>query len=472
MINSGVEMQSQGIQEKRGKSIGSFDVVGISVTNPLQFSEMMSAIKTSGIEPLGKNRGKTDPLVILGGEGMVNPLPFAPFGDVIVIGDGEEALLQVSDAWSRTTDLDRNLRLSFIKNLNIPGVFVPTYQSDEPIPAAKLKYNNPRYIPGSAIIRDGNASLVVNKGCRHGHECGFCQYGHTHSFQQRRFSDLKAHMDLLKSKGATQISIISAAASGYFSKDLMTDQKYSISDVIDHAHKLQLQPILSADRPEDISRILEHDMSEKVLLAPEAAPQLRQKVLNKTIKEEVLVGAIHAALDKGVPTISLYGIVGIPGETVEDLKYFSDLAQDTLAYAKSKNIPNPKVNLHFMPLLASPHTPLEMIQMIPWHTFEKKLNTIGESIPVESRSAIQVARGISELAYLMEVLFKRGFQDAGLVTFDYYQELLKDPYADKITLLLQNMAKYHIYIEDLFASKEKHELPNAVTFSGDKRILL
>ncbi|MBI4974185.1 radical SAM protein [Candidatus Roizmanbacteria bacterium] len=470
MANYGVEMQSQGVQEIQGKNIKSFDVIGISVTNPLQFAEMMGAIKTSGIEPLGMHRGNTDPLVILGGEGMVNPLPFAPFGDVIVVGDGEEVLLQVSDAWSRTTGLDRNTRLNFIKNLDIPGVFVSVFLPVEPIPAAKLKYNNQRYIPGSSIIRDGNASLVINKGCQHGSECRFCQYGHTHSFQQRRFSDLVEHMRLFKEHGATQISIISAAASGYFYKEART--KYSVGNIIDEALSLDLQPILSADRPEDIFRILEHETPDKVLLAPEASPQLRESVLKKTIKEEVLLNAIHAALDKGVPTISLYGIVGIPGETEDDLKYFSDLAQDTLTYAKSKNIPNPKVNLHFMPLLASPHTPLETVQMIPWQTFDEKLETIRNIIPEELRSSINIVQGISELAYLMEILFKRGFQDAGLATFEYYQALQHNPNTDKIALLLERMTKYNINFDVLFASKEKRELPNAVTFSNHQNIAI
>ncbi len=84
------------------RPVGDFDVLGISFSTELGYTNMLTALDLAGIPLTATDRTVDHPIVIAGGHSAFNPEPIAEFIDAAVLGDGEQAVLQISDvleAW-------------------------------------------------------------------------------------------------------------------------------------------------------------------------------------------------------------------------------------------------------------------------------------------------------------------------------------------------------------------------------------
>ncbi len=83
--------------------LGSFPVIAFSVSYELEIAGLLEMLDLCGIPPLRADRGSRHPLVIAGGPlTFSNPLPLAPFVDLILLGEGEElihAFLDAAASW-------------------------------------------------------------------------------------------------------------------------------------------------------------------------------------------------------------------------------------------------------------------------------------------------------------------------------------------------------------------------------------
>src|SRR5881409_3928743 len=84
------------------RPVAAFDILGISFSTELGYTNMLTALDLAGIPLLARDRSDGDPIVIAGGHAAFNPEPVADFIDAAVLGDGEQAALRVTDivrAW-------------------------------------------------------------------------------------------------------------------------------------------------------------------------------------------------------------------------------------------------------------------------------------------------------------------------------------------------------------------------------------
>jgi radical SAM superfamily enzyme YgiQ (UPF0313 family) len=87
-----------------------FDILGFSLEYELSYATVLKMLSLSGIPLLSKERTDTCPLVIAGGPSTLNPEPVADFFDAILIGDGEEAVIEISETvnkWKRAARIKR-----------------------------------------------------------------------------------------------------------------------------------------------------------------------------------------------------------------------------------------------------------------------------------------------------------------------------------------------------------------------------
>jgi len=83
-----------------------FDVVGLSLGYELVFTNVLEMLDLGGVGLTTAERSDTDPLVIAGGSIVLNPEPVAEFLDAVVLGEGEDVVLEISDVleslgWNR-----------------------------------------------------------------------------------------------------------------------------------------------------------------------------------------------------------------------------------------------------------------------------------------------------------------------------------------------------------------------------------
>src|SRR5579859_3162941 len=86
------------------RPVREFDVLGVSFSTELGYTNLLTALDLAGIPIFAAERTTADPLVIGGGHAAFNPEPLADFLDAVVLGDGEQAVLAITDliaAWKR-----------------------------------------------------------------------------------------------------------------------------------------------------------------------------------------------------------------------------------------------------------------------------------------------------------------------------------------------------------------------------------
>ena len=192
------------------RALRDFDVLGVSLGYELTYTNLLDMLDLSAVPLTTERRTEDDPLVIAGGSSVLNPEPIAEFLDAVVLGEGEDVVLEISDAlermgWHRRLRPDGEWRRGVARAdalralARIPGVYVPSlyrphYNSDgtfdrlEPLDpevppqitgriAADFEtevHGIRQLVPNIAIVFD-RAQLEVMRGCTRG--CRFCQAG-------------------------------------------------------------------------------------------------------------------------------------------------------------------------------------------------------------------------------------------------------------------------------------------------------
>ncbi|MDR0283682.1 MAG: B12-binding domain-containing radical SAM protein, partial [Propionibacteriaceae bacterium] len=137
------------------RAVRDFDIVGVSLSTELGFTNVLEALDLAGIPLHACDRGEGDPLVIVGGHVATNPEPIADFIDAAVLGDGEQAVLDISELVreAKRTGLNRSetLRsLAMTGRVYVPALYVVTYHDDKTIAAvtpvdAQIPYSVRKY---------------------------------------------------------------------------------------------------------------------------------------------------------------------------------------------------------------------------------------------------------------------------------------------------------------------------------------
>src|SRR5204862_1382973 len=86
-----------------------FDVLGFSLQAELNYSNVVNMLDLAGLPVWQRDRRENDPIVLGGGPCTANPEPLADFFDAFLVGDAEEALPRILDAYrdARARDLSR-----------------------------------------------------------------------------------------------------------------------------------------------------------------------------------------------------------------------------------------------------------------------------------------------------------------------------------------------------------------------------
>jgi radical SAM family uncharacterized protein len=362
--------------------LNKFDVIGFTLQYELTFTNILNILDLSGI-PFCSRERTTHPLVIAGGPVAFNPEPVAAFFDCVVIGEGEEVLLEILEAlknigWKRTT----TNRMEALEALSrIPGVYVPSfYQASydekgrfreiQPIhPAAPqrvtrrvVKDLNSVYFPVEPIVPFAEAvhergMVEVFRGCTRG--CRFCQAGMIYRPVRERNPQLLLQQaeNILKNTGYEEISLVSLSSLDY-------SQLESLLPLLrEKCRELKTGINLPSLRVDSFSVQIAHELpggrKASLTFAPEAGTQRLRNVINKGVTEEDLLEAVRAAFEAGWQAVKLYFMVGLPTETREDLEGIAELVRKVGEIGKRASKKKPRITISASSFVPKPHTPFQ-----------------------------------------------------------------------------------------------------------------
>ena len=328
--------------------IKDFDFLGITLQYEMCYTNILQVLDLSGIPLHAAERGEDDPIVMAGGPCTYNPEPLADFFDIFYMGEGEISMIPMVHAY-RENKAAGGTRADFLKKAAaIPGLYVPSlyqveyneddtikafYPAEPGVPATVRKtvesdldhtyYPTKPLVPFMKVIQD-RVVLEIMRGCSRG--CRFCQAGMVYRPIRERGLDylLSIATDMLDATGDDELCLSSLSSSDY------SDLKPLINALIDECNRRKVNIELPSLRIDsfslDLMARIQDIKKSSLTFAPEAGTQHMRDVINKGLTEEEIFRGAEMAFKGGWSKVKLYFMLGLPGETEEDMKGIPDLS--------------------------------------------------------------------------------------------------------------------------------------------------
>ncbi|MFN4149623.1 MAG: radical SAM protein, partial [Candidatus Sericytochromatia bacterium] len=300
------------------REINSFDLVGFSVAYEIELLGLIENLKLSNIPVLASERNqKYHPLIFAGGPlTFSNPLPMGPFVDVVLLGEAEDLIETFINLYNEIHD--RNELLERLSNTH--GFYVPSIHKNFLPPIAKADHDKlPAY---SAIITPhtelSNMFLIEpERGCSRG--CTFCVMRRSTNNGMRLMTP-----ELVSSKVpdfVPKVGLVGAAVSDH------PKIVNILEELIENRGKKIGISSLRADRltPRFVE-LLAKGGYKTLTVASDGASERVRDFMEKRIKEKHLIRSAELAKEYNIKFLKLYQMIGVPGETDEDIDEMIDFS--------------------------------------------------------------------------------------------------------------------------------------------------
>lgn len=431
-------------------AVKDFDFLAMTLQYEMCYTNVLQILDLSQIPLKSKDRTLEHPFVIGGGPCAYNPEPLAEFFDIFYIGEGETVYNELMDCYKIWKKKGGTRKDFLVEAAKIPGLYVPslyavtyhedgTIQSFEPLEPGiptKIKkqvvtdlshtyYPSKPVVPFIKVTQD-RVVLEIQRGCIRG--CRFCQAGAVYRPNRERdleFLKKYAH-DMLTSTGHEEISLSSLSSSDYSQLEELTTyliQEFGVKKRVNIS-----LPSLRIDAFSlDVMSQVQDVKKSSLTFAPEAGSQRMRDVINKGLTEEDIFSGAMEAFNGGWNRVKLYFMLGLPGETYEDIEGIAKLSNDIAALyytiPKDKR-PGARVDVvsstsFFVP---KPFTPFQWVAQNTTEQFKDKQHFLSRKMKEQlNRKSMRYNWHDFDLTAL-EGFLARGDRKVGEVIYKAYKK--------------------------------------------------
>ena len=413
--------------------VASFDVVGFTLAHEMACTNIVEALDLAGIAIRAEDRDEDDPIVIVGGPSVWNCEPVSPMFDAVLLGDGEEAVVEMCECVRAGRAAGESRRQILLDLSRVQGVYVPSLYEvvvDETstrwgyarpiegtgVPDVVLKRSlqdfagtDPlpqKIVPYVGIVQD-RLAIEVLRGCARG--CRFCQAGMTYRPVRERPAEavVEATKRGLVATGHDEVSLTSLSTTDH-------------SECARILHQLNADVRGTGVRVSIPSQRLDSfgvEMAAEVggakkgglTFAPEAGSQRLRDVINKNVTDENIDLAARNAFENGWRRMKLYFMMGLPTETDDDIVAINEVADRVLEIGRDVVGKGPKsgvsVSISVAVFVPKAHTPFQWSGQLGLEEVRRRQQLLLHTCPDH---AIKISYHDAEVSLIEAVLSKMG----------------------------------------------------------------
>jgi len=413
------------------RPLAQFDIIGFTLQYELSYTNLLTMLDLAGVARRRQQRNEDAPLVVVGGPCAFNPEPLADFFDVALIGDGEEAVVELvelvrkrrQDGWSKTRLLSELARL---EGFYVPAFYQVDYLDDGRVAAispvtdefpARVRRRfladlDRAAFPTNPIVPflqtvHNRVAVEIARGCTRG--CRFCQAGYIYRPVREREPETIRQLinESLERSGFEEISLLSLSTGDYSCIEPLLQRlmrEHAGDQVAVSLPSLRVGT-LTPELMDEIKKVRKTGFT----LAPEAGSERLRQVINKGIREEDLLTATAQAYQAGWRLIKLYFMQGLPTETDDDLEAIIALA--AAVKRSGKGTGGNDVNVAVSTFVPKPHTPFQWEAQIGLAETRRRQSLLRDGL---RQKKLRFKYHEAELSFL-EGVFARGDRRLGQV---------------------------------------------------------
>ncbi|MFP4497716.1 MAG: B12-binding domain-containing radical SAM protein [Vulcanimicrobiota bacterium] len=436
-----------------------FHILAFSISYEMDYLNLLKILELANIPQKRKDRGENYPLIIAGGAAVsVNPEVISDFVDISVLGEGETPLNSIIEV---IKNANNNIRKELLKELaSIPGIYIPELVQIEYQPSgfikkwrnySKLEIPVKRQVnlrpatPAHSVVitpHTGFSSVFLvetSRGCPF--SCNYCCVSlHNKPFRYYPVEKIKESIDA-GLKITAKVGLLGAAVGSH-------PQLEEILDFIEEKHGQVSFSSLRADvlKPELLEKL--HRLGQNLLtLAPETGSESLRKTLNKTLSDTRLMKTAENAMQTGFRDIRLYFMVGLPGETTEDIKANINMVREIQKIVQRTG---GKVIVSVNQFIPKPGTALEKFPLVDESLVLEKIRFFKKPF-YNDPSVVFKVESLTET--LVQAFLARGNRNWGKYLLKYYKKSISN-FASRI----KKLVKKDKSVESLIFKKIENEI--------------
>ena len=359
------------------RSLADFDMIGITLPYELCYTNILTILALGNIPFRSADRSESHPFVIGGGSGSSNPEPVADFFDAVLLGDGEEAVLEIAGVLKIAKQSGCTRQRTLEKLAGIPGVYIPSFfepaysRNGELLAVNSLQKDYEKVqrrilpdlqtshtpekplVPLVRIIHD-RLGIEVARGCTRG--CRFCQAGIIYRPVRERTADKVVALAEkgMAAGGFEELALLSLSTGDYscLSPALGQLMDRFVKDYVSVSMPSMRVGTLTPEIMQQIKRVRKTGFT----LAPEAGTDRLRNVINKGITEADLLRTCRDANTLGWKLLKFYFMLGLPTETLDDVRAIAELVGRAAQAFGNRNL---RINVSVATFVPKPHTPFQ-----------------------------------------------------------------------------------------------------------------